>query len=32
VSRPQLEQLQELMQNVRADMRNLIAKLRPKGD
>lgn len=31
--RPQLEQLQELTQNVLADMRSLIAKLRPpKGD
>ncbi len=30
--RPQLEQLQELTQNVLADMRGLIAKLRPKGD
>ena len=30
--RPQMEQLQELTQNVLADMRSLIAKLRPKGD
>jgi signal transduction histidine kinase len=30
--RPQLEQLQELTQNVLADMRSLIAKLRPRGD
>jgi signal transduction histidine kinase len=30
--RPQLEQLQELTQNVLADMRSLISKLRPKGD
>lgn len=30
--RPQLEQLQELTQNVLADMRGLIAKLRPKDD
>jgi signal transduction histidine kinase len=30
--RPQLEQLQELTQNVLADMRSLIAKLRPPGD
>jgi signal transduction histidine kinase len=30
--RPQLEQLQELTQSVLADMRSLIAKLRPKGD
>jgi len=30
--RPQLEQLQELTQNVLADMRSLIGKLRPRGD
>ncbi len=30
--RPQLEQLQALTQNVLADMRSLIAKLRPKND
>jgi signal transduction histidine kinase len=30
--RPQLEHLQELAQNVLADMRSLIARLRPKGD
>jgi signal transduction histidine kinase len=30
--RPQLEQLQELTQNVLADMRSVISKLRPMGD
>ncbi len=30
--RPQLEQLQELTQNALAQMRSLIAELRPKND